>query len=242
MSLEKEHDIFSAAFWLPLLIGGRVDGKSASNKIWLPGATGSGPYDVATAWTTAFAAIYPEADVTLSAVGSGAAQAAMWGEIDCQSWPVDAICAQNKVQQTVWGMGDAPIDPNVYVDQNSLEFQQLPACAGAVVVMYSKEVTPDVDVSLNFTFDVLSGIFNTSITQWNDPLIQELNTAVTLPDDLISELVRADSSGQTWIRTNALNFNVPSWPDDAVGKLPKWPLGDLHSPKELVSSLFQSRQ
>lgn len=223
-----------AATMLLAQLGDRVSAQQADSRIWLPGATGSGPFDVAEAWATAFVAVYPEAHVTLSSVGSGAAQKALWGSVDCEGRPVDAICAQNEVNQTVWGLGDAPIESKVYEEQSVHRLQQFPACSGAVAVAYSKEVSTE--VPLRLTFDVLAGIFNSSIVYWDDPSIQAINPTIILPDKEISTIVRSDSSGQTSILTDALGYHVPTWPDEAVGQLPEWPLGDLHHPSELVQS------
>jgi phosphate transport system substrate-binding protein len=213
---------------------------TGTTKIWLPGATGSGPFDVANAWATAFIAKHPEAQVTLTSVGSGAAQTALWGDIDCDKKPVQAICdqANSSVTETLWGLGDAPIKSSAYEDQPALELQQFPACAGAVVVVYSKEVTPGTDANpnpaLRMTFQVLSGILNTSIAYWDDPAIQQLNPTLVLPHERISKVVRLDSSGQSSILTDALGFQVPAWPEEAVGSAPEWPLGTLANPLELL--------
>jgi hypothetical protein len=91
---------------------------------------------------TAIAAIYSEAEVTLTSVGSGAAQTALWGDIDCEDKPVEAICAQTEVEKTVWGIGDAPIESNVYEENPFLLVQQFPASVSAIAVVHYNEVTP----------------------------------------------------------------------------------------------------
>lgn len=193
-----------------------------AQKVWLPGATGSGPYDVAKAWAAAFVAKYPEADITFTSIGSGSTQKALVGDIDCVKRPIEAVCAQSTVTETIWGLGDAPIDPKYYNEYASLRLQQFPACAGAVSVMYSNEVK---ETNLNLSFDVLAGIVNQTIRYWDDDRIQALNGNEVLPHERISVVVRKDSSGQTNILTDALDHNVPNWPDEAVGKNPQWPFG-----------------
>jgi ABC-type phosphate transport system substrate-binding protein len=235
---------------LVLIVGRNVAGAvsveyDGQEKIWLPGATGSGPYEVAKAWATAFGAIYPEAYVTLSSVGSGTTQEALWGEIDCAKKPIEAICEQRAVEETVWGMGDAPMKESAYQEHPSLMVQQLPACGGAVAIVYSREVVMEEanneedndDNQLRLDFDVLSGIFNTTISYWDDPRIQALNPHLQgrLPHKPISKVVREDSSGQTSIVTDALGFHVPSWPEEAVGQSPEWPLGELYHPSDIMS-------
>ena len=200
----------------------------------MPGATGSGPYNVASAWVTAFSAIYPEALVTLTSIGSGAAQESLWGDIDCENKPVEAICnapeEYSHVKETVWGLGDAPMKGNVYEDHPARRFQQLPACAGAISIVYSKEGYEG--EPLNMTFDVLSAMFNRTITHWDDPNIVALNPFALLSHEPIAFVVREDSSGQTSIITDAMDHQIPSWPESAVGKQPDWPLGMLMKPTE----------
>ena len=254
--------LFLQASLVLIVLGGTCRSVQAAataapedSKFWLPGATGSGPYDVAYAWATAFGAKYPEVQLTLSSVGSGAAQKALWGEIDCASKPVEAICTASPaaaVEETLWGMGDAPMDSAVYEERPDLMVQQLPACAGAVAVVYSNEVImeatgeedEDRDDQLRLSFQVLAGIFNTTILYWDDAQIQALNPHLQgrLPHKLISKVVRGDSSGQTSILTDALGYNVPTWPKEAVGTSPEWPLGELYHPSELISQTCEAEE
>ena len=223
--------------FLPLISHGAT---TETKKIFLPGATGSGPYDVANAWATAFEAKYPEAHVTLSSVGSGAAQKALWGDIDCENKPIDALCDESvwgttpegeTSEETVWGLGDAPIQSSIYEDHPEPQLQQFPACSGAVAVVYSNEVIgEDSTEPLQLTFELISGIFNQSIVYWDDPFLQAANPHLDLPHETISVVVRSDSSGQSSIITDALGYNVESWPLEAVGKLPSWPLRELSNP------------
>lgn len=194
-----------------------------AEKVWLPGATGSGPYDVAAAWAAAFSAKYPEADITFTSIGSGSTQKALFGDIDCANRPVEAVCSQSVVTETIWGLGDAPMDPTWYKEHPSLMLQQLPACAGAISVVYSKEA---IEPNLNLSLDVLAGIFNNTILYWDDAGIQALNHGFLLPHERISIVVREDSSGQTSIITDALDHHVVDWPVEAVGKQPRWPFGE----------------
>ena len=122
-------------FVLPILSVAASPGTSR-RQIPLPGATGSGPFRVAEGWATAFSALYPEAEITLTWVGSGVTRSALWGEIDCDTKPVKALCSDgasssnDEVGSTICGLGDAPIGDNVYQKHPPLRLQQLPACAG----------------------------------------------------------------------------------------------------------------
>jgi phosphate transport system substrate-binding protein len=69
-------------------------------------------------------------------------------------------------------------------------------------------VVPVVNVSgvskLNLSREALAGIFSGKITKWNDAKIKEANSGVNLPDADIKTVVRADSSGTTFIFVNHL--------------------------------------
>jgi phosphate transport system substrate-binding protein len=194
---------------------------------------------VAEGWATAFSALYPEAEITLTSVGSGAAMSALWGDIDCDTKPVQALCSDDassmndELGSTIWGLGDAPIGDHIYPEHPLLRLQQLPACAGAALVVYSNDVTGSLlerdneDSALRLSFDVIAGIFNSSIPMWDDPKINEINPHLILPHEPISVVVRSDKSGQSAIFTEAIQFNVPEWPKEAVGSLPQWRLSDL---------------
>lgn len=54
----------------------------------------------------------------------------------------------------------------------------VPTCLGAVVVTYNLPGDP----VLNFTPEVLAGIFLGDITKWNDPRITVANPGLQLPD------------------------------------------------------------
>ena len=64
---------------------------------------------------------------------------------------------------------------------------------------------------LNFTGNVLAGIYNGTITTWNNAAIQKLNPTVTLPSATIVPLHRSDSSGDTNLFTTYLSDTSPDW-------------------------------
>jgi phosphate transport system substrate-binding protein len=69
----------------------------------------------------------------------------------------------------------------------------IPMVGGAIVLAYN---VSGVD-KLVLNPDVIAGIYNNSITKWNDPKIAALNSGVTLPDATIAAFHRSDSSGTT---------------------------------------------
>ena len=54
-----------------------------------------------------------------------------------------------------------------------------------------------------------AGIFLGKVKKWNDPLITASNPGVKLPDTAINAVVRADSSGTTFVFTQHLSAIDP---------------------------------
>ena len=69
----------------------------------------------------------------------------------------------------------------------------IPMVGGAIALAYNLE---GVD-SLTLTPEVIAGIFDSTITKWNDPKIADLNSGATLPDATIAQFHRSDESGTT---------------------------------------------
>jgi phosphate transport system substrate-binding protein len=95
----------------------------------------------------------------------------------------------------------------------------VPTAGGAVSVVYN---LPGVS-GLKLSRTVLPAIFSGQITRWNDPKIAADNPGVTLPDLPIRSVVRADSSGTTFIFTNHLSA-IDSYFKGRVGvsTAPNW--------------------
>lgn len=69
----------------------------------------------------------------------------------------------------------------------------VPAVGGAIVLAYNLD---GVD-KLILDPATITGIFESTITKWNDPKIVALNPGVTLPDATIAQMHRSDGSGTT---------------------------------------------
>ena len=86
---------------------------------------------------------------------------------------------------------------------------QFPTVIGGVVpVVNIQGIAPG---QLKLTGPVLGDIYLGKITKWNDPAITALNPGVTLPDEAITVVRRADGSGTTFIFTNYLSKVSPEW-------------------------------
>ncbi len=98
----------------------------------------------------------------------------------------------------------------------------IPTAGGAVSVVYN---LPNKGIKLSNK--VLVGIFQGTITSWNDPQIAQTNKGINL-SGAIKPVVRADGSGTAFIFTNHMSA-ISSEFKSAVGasKEPKWPSGFL---------------
>jgi phosphate transport system substrate-binding protein len=84
----------------------------------------------------------------------------------------------------------------------------LPETVGGTVVIYN---IANVNVELNFTGEVLAGIFMLNLTSWNDARLVKLNPGVSLPNQPIYVVHRSDSSGTTKIFTSFLSDTNAVW-------------------------------
>jgi phosphate transport system substrate-binding protein len=98
----------------------------------------------------------------------------------------------------------------------------VPTCMGAVSITYNLEGAP----SLNFTSEIIAGIFLGEIVKWDDPRIQKVNSGVSLPDQEIVVAHRSDGSGTTFIFSDYLAKVSPEWKSRVGrGKSLNWPVG-----------------
>jgi phosphate transport system substrate-binding protein len=100
----------------------------------------------------------------------------------------------------------------------------VPTAGGAVSVAYN---LPGVK-NLKLSNAVLAGIFEGKINSWSDAQIAKDNPGAKLPSSAIKPVVRADSSGTSFIFTNYVSSIDPTF-KSTVGpsKEPRWPSGFL---------------
>ena len=85
---------------------------------------------------------------------------------------------------------------------------------------------------MKLSSDVLSDIFQGTLTNWNDKRIALLNPGVQIPAGDITVVTRADGSGTTAIFTNYLSKVNKSWKDNVgFGSAVKWPAASTVSGK-----------
>jgi phosphate transport system substrate-binding protein len=173
----------------------------SSATIRLVGSGASFPAPLYTTWFQTFSRANPGIQVTYQSKGSGA------GIRDFQARIVD------------FAASDAAMDEE---EQAVVEggVQLLPMTAGEIVLAYNLEGAPD----LKLPREVYPGIFLGTVKMWNDPAIAAANPGVELPDIPITVVVRADSSGTTYVFSKHLSTISPDF-DKAVGigKSLNWP-------------------
>lgn len=97
-----------------------------------------------------------------------------------------------------------------------------PMTAGSIVLAYN---LPEVD-GLRLSREAYVAIFLGKATKWNDPLIVASNPGVPLPDSEINLVVRADSSGTSFVFTKHLSVISKEFAaSPGADKMPNWPVG-----------------
>ena len=100
----------------------------------------------------------------------------------------------------------------------------VPTAGGAVAIVYN---LPGV-TGLKLSRAVLPAIFSGQVTRWNDAKIVADNPGVNLPNTPIHPVVRADSSGTTFIFTNHLSA-IDSYFKGRIGvsTAPNWTINPV---------------
>ena len=177
------------------------------------GSGASFPAPIYTTWFKEFSRANKDIQINYQSKGSGA------GIRDFQNAVVDFAASDAAMSEEEI----ATVDRGV---------QLLPMTAGEVVLAYNLKGIEE----LKLPREVYPAIFLGKVKKWNDPAIVAANPGVTLPDEEITVVVRADSSGTSFVFTKHLcavssDFkNGPgfgktvNWPDAA--KLVKGPKND----------------
>ena len=156
------------------------------------GAGATFPAPLIQTWTVQYNKLNPSVTINYNPIGSG-------GGI------------QQITKKTVdFGASDAPLSDAQLAAAPGLTL--FPETLGGVAITYNLVPfgVPNTTV-LNFTPDVIAGIYMGKITTWNDPALQALNPSVQLPTNLITAVHRSDGSGTTYAFTNFLSVTVPNW-------------------------------
>lgn len=186
----------------------------ASSTVKLQGAGASFPAPLYTRWFKSFGGSRPNVEVDYQSVGSGSG-------------------VKSVIDKTVdFGASDAAMsDEEISRVQGGV--QLIPMTAGSIVIAYN---LPDVK-DLKLSRKAYSEIFLGKIKKWNDPEIAKANQGVKLPDTPVNVVVRADSSGTSFVFSKHLSAISPEF-DKTVGtnKMPNWPAGTKSKGNEGVTA------
>jgi len=178
-------------------------GSGAAQTITLNGAGATFPFPLYSKWSQVYAA-ERGVQINYQSIGSG-------GGI------------RQFIARTVdFGASDGPMTDE-QIAQAGGRVLHIPMVAGAVVPVYN---LPGVGQGLNFTPEVLSGIFLGKIAKWNDPRLVQANPRAKLPAADIVVVHRSDGSGTTAIWVNYLSRVSPEWKSRVgEGTSVSWPTG-----------------
>jgi len=120
--------------------------------------------------------------------------------INYQSVGSGAGIKQIESKTVTFGASDMPLTDEKLHASGLFQFPTV--IGGVVPVINVKGIEPG---QLRLTGSVMADIFLGKITRWDDAAIRALNPSLTLPDQAITVVRRADGSGTTFIWTNYLS-------------------------------------
>jgi phosphate transport system substrate-binding protein len=141
--------------------------------------------------------------------------------LNYQSVGSGAGIKQIKAKTVDFGASDMPLSAAELTEAGLFQF---PAIMGGVVTIVNLPgITPG---QMKLTGPVVADIYLGKITKWNAPEIAALNPGVKLPDDEITVVHRADSSGTSFLFTDFLSkTNADFKAKIGSGTAVKWATG-----------------
>jgi phosphate transport system substrate-binding protein len=189
-------------------------GGQKEESVKLQGAGASFPAPLYLKWFKSYSASKPNVQVDYQSVGSGSG-------------------VKSFMDRTVdFAASDAAMKPE---DMAKVDggVQLLPMTAGSIVLAHSLKDVPNLKLSR----EAYIGIFSGKITKWNDPAIASVNPDVKLPDLPINVIVRADSSGTTFVFTKHLSAVSKEFEKNiGVNNMPNWPVGTKSKGNEGITA------
>jgi phosphate transport system substrate-binding protein len=140
-------------------------------------------------WISDYAHVAPNVSITTAATGSGTG-------ID------DAISGAVRIGASDAYMSDQQVQKNRGI-------LNIPVAIAAQTVNYNVPGLNDANLKLDGP--ALAGIYSGQITIWDAPAIAAMNPGVQLPHQTIVPIRRAESSGDTFVFTQFLDFSTQSW-------------------------------
>jgi phosphate transport system substrate-binding protein len=190
----------------------------AASAVKLQGAGASFPAPLYNKWFKAYSAEHASVLVDYQSVGSGSG-------------------VKSVIDHTVdFGASDAAMKPE---DMAKVDggVQLFPMTAGSIVLAYNVQGVDGLKLPRN----VYPAIFLGKVTRWNDPAIALANPGVKLPDLPINVVVRADSSGTSFVFSKHLSAVNDDF-NKTVGAntMPNWPAGTKSKGNEGVTASIMS--
>ena len=201
-----------------LLGCGRAGASNEAADVRLQGSGASFPFPIYSKWFKVYSVAHQNVEIDYQSTGSGSG-------------------VKSFIDKTVdFGASDKAMTP-AEIGRVSAGVQLLPLTAGNIVLTYNVPGVTDLKLSRA----AYAGIFLGKVKKWNDPAITKTNPGAKLPASNINVVVRADSSGTTFVFTQHLSaiskeFAASPGTDD----MPAWPVGTRSKGNEGVTASIQT--
>ena len=141
--------------------------------------------------------------------------------VNYQSVGSGAGINQIRAKTVMFGASDMPLKDEQLAEMGVFQFPT--AIGGVVPVINVKGIEPG---QLRLTGPVMADMVMGKIKRWNDPAITALNPKITMPDQDIVVVRRADGSGTTFIWTSYLSKMSKEFRDTVgEGTAVNWKVG-----------------
>jgi phosphate transport system substrate-binding protein len=184
----------------------------------ITGAGATFPYPIYSKWFSEYSAAHSGVQINYQSIGSGA------GIRQVTSGTVD------------FGAADVPMT-DAQLSASKVKIVHIPTVLGAVVPIFNVKGVTDLKIGP----DVLADIYLGKMTSWNDPRLAKDNPGVTLPNEPVFIVHRAEASGTTFIFTDYLSKVSSDWLN-TVGPgapAPNWPVGIGAKGNESVAAMVR---
>lgn len=178
--------------------------------------------NIAQQWIKDYIGACPQATVNYQSVGSGAGiQQFIAGTVD-------------------FGASDAVMKPDeeAAAEAKGGEVLHIPWSAGGIAVEYNLKAVPDLKLSPA----TLAGIFQGTVTRWDDAALKADNPGASLPSTGIQVIHRSDGSGTTDAFTKYLAAVAPETWKAGAGKDVPWPTGQGAKGSEGVTAAVKQTE
>jgi phosphate transport system substrate-binding protein len=211
--------LYSISACLLAACGGNASGGGdAGDAVKLQGAGASFPAPLYNKWFKAYSTAHQSVLVDYQSVGSGSG-------------------VKSVIDHTVdFGASDAAMKPE---DMAKVPegVQLFPMTAGSIVLAYNLKGVDGIKLSRK----AYTSMFLGKIKRWNDPAIVASNPGTALPDLPINVVVRADSSGTSFVFSQHLSaVNEDFHKDVGANTMPNWPVGTKSKGNEGVTASVMS--